>query len=70
MLSKLGLARNLGEGPIDYAERIADTRPDLALTAKKVIDAYVRQNYVEDDVARVDDIKTAIRTFRVKSLSV
>lgn len=70
MLEKQGLARNVGKGPLTYAARISAQRPDLANTVTRVAGAYVEQKYILDDNDETADLKTAIRAFRVRSLSV
>ena len=70
MLDKEGLGRRLGEGPLDYASRIAAERPDLADAADRVARAFVQQNYVADITDDATELRQAIRAFRVKTLSV
>lgn len=69
MLEKQGLVRNIGEEPLTYAARISEQRPDLASTMTRVTDAYVEQNYILDANDETANLKTAIRAFRVRSLS-
>lgn len=44
-LGARGLQRNPGEGPIDYANRLAQTRPDVASAAAAITRLYVELRY-------------------------
>ena len=70
LLAKQGLPRSVGEGPIHYAQRIGQQRPDLASAMQVVTDAYVRMNYAEDQPEKTDSLRSAIRAFRFRTLSI
>jgi transglutaminase-like putative cysteine protease len=44
-LQKIGLTRGRGEGPRDYAERVALARPDLAVSIRELTELYMQLNY-------------------------
>jgi len=44
-LARAGIARDASEGPLDYAQRIASRRPDLALRAQPLIARYAQLRY-------------------------
>ena len=48
-LQKIGLGRERGEGPRDYAERVAIARPDLAEDIREATGLYVKLNYALTD---------------------
>ena len=69
LLAKEGIPRSVGEGPIHYAQRIGQQRPDLAPAMNVVTDAYVRMNYAEDQPEKTDSLRRAIRAFRFRTLT-
>lgn len=69
MLEGLDLPRSVGEGPIDYANRVIKERPDLADTVKAVTDTYVRVNFEQDTPDDVEEMKRSLRTLRVRSFA-
>lgn len=44
-LAKAGLPRGPAEGPTDYAERVARSRPDLSGPVTRFVDRYIRERY-------------------------
>lgn len=67
-LARAGLARAPNEGPLDYAERVAAQRPDLALPVRRIADHYARLRYgppASDDALAA--LIAAVRAFRPKS---
>lgn len=44
-LRQHGLARERGEGPRDYAQRVALARPDLAVSMRELTELYMQLNY-------------------------
>jgi transglutaminase-like putative cysteine protease len=47
-LARAGLERAQGEGPLDFAERVIRTRPDLALQVTHITDMYVSIRYARE----------------------
>ncbi len=68
-LEKEGLAREIGEGPLDYARRIREQRPDLTDAVNKVTNLYVDSNYRMDQQVDIKEMKKAVRAFKVKTLT-
>lgn len=68
IMVQFGLERKNGEGPLTFANRIEEVRPDLARAAREVTDIYVEQNYASSD-GDASRLKRAIRNFRVKALT-
>jgi transglutaminase-like putative cysteine protease len=69
LLHKQGLARQLGEGPIDYSARVKLARPDLAEAIERVTTAYVALNYQSQVPGDSRDLKKAVSAFRLKALT-
>jgi transglutaminase-like putative cysteine protease len=44
-LARAGIARDASEGPLDYAQKIASRRPDLALRAQPLLARYAQLRY-------------------------
>lgn len=44
-LNAIGYGRSTWEGPLDYAERLARQRPDLAITVRSIASDYARLRY-------------------------
>lgn len=64
-LANAGLPRRLGEGPSDYAERVASTRPDLATDVGQFTRYYIRQRYAPNpDDQGVAGLERRLRGFR------
>jgi protein-glutamine gamma-glutamyltransferase len=61
-LARAGFPQRPDEGPLDYAARVAATRPEWAGRLQVVARAYVRSRYLED--APVDELARAVRRFR------
>jgi len=70
LLEKLGIGRRIGEGPIHYAERIGSTRPELHKAVREVTDIYVELNYSGQQDLLPDELKRAVRSFRLRSMAV
>lgn len=47
-LLRAGIAQRTGEGPKDFAERVALEHPRLALPLRKVVEIYLRLRYLEE----------------------
>jgi transglutaminase-like putative cysteine protease len=66
-LQRLGLGPHTGEGPRDYALRVAAARPDLAEAVQGLAARYVALRYAErDSRATRRDFRRAVRRFRPK----
>lgn len=70
ILARQGVERLIGEGPNNFAERVARQRPHLGDAARSVSDIYVSLIYKQDDTFSLQDLKKAIRSFRMRSLAV
>lgn len=70
LLTRHGLERTVGEAPGNFADRVAQQKPQLADTVRRVSDIYISLNYAQDDCFNLQDLKTAIRSFRMRSLAV
>jgi len=66
-LAKQGITRQVGEGPINFARRVNENRPDLESAMNAVTDAYVQMNYIEDQPDKTDNLNRTIRAFRLSS---
>jgi transglutaminase-like putative cysteine protease len=68
-LERQGLGRRIGEGPYDYASRVAEARPELERPVADVTDAYVASNYaVSGETPDIARLRRAVRTFRLRTL--
>lgn len=47
-LAGSGLSRRRGEGPLDFADRVAENRPDIAADMTRITTLYVRMSYAQD----------------------
>lgn len=47
-LAEIGLKRRLGEGPLDFAARVGQLRPDIAVDMTRITELYVRMSYAAD----------------------
>jgi transglutaminase-like putative cysteine protease len=68
-LARAGLARLPGEGPTDFARRVAIARPDLAAPVTDIADRYVRLRYRppgpdQTDAAGATDLQRRIRMLK------
>ena len=68
-LANQDLARSQGEGPINYASRVATSRPDLAKSVEVVTDAYIRANFIDYRPEDVDTLRKAARRVRLSLLA-
>ncbi len=68
LMARQGLPRSVGEGPLDFAARVAQARPDLAPAMKQVTDTYIRLNYAEDQPEKTKSLRKAIRVYRFRNL--
>lgn len=62
-LARLGIERMAGEGPQDFAGRVAQVRPDLAAAFGKISALYMRARYAEDPTV-LHALAQAVRHFR------
>jgi protein-glutamine gamma-glutamyltransferase len=69
LLEKQGLPRLIGEGAYDYARRVSQQRPDLAVAIQAVTKSYVQMNYIEDHPDEITSLRKAIRSFRVRAFA-
>lgn len=69
LLHKLGFGRRIGEGPIHYAERIGSARPAIYEAVREVIDIYVDLNYSARQDRQPDELKRAVRAFRLRLMT-
>ncbi|MEP7246537.1 MAG: DUF3488 and transglutaminase-like domain-containing protein [Gammaproteobacteria bacterium] len=64
-LGTQGLARHAGEGPMDYARRVAQTRPALASDAMHIAELYSALRYGrQQDAAGIAHLARLVRAFR------
>lgn len=47
-LADNGLSRRRGEGPLDFANRVTESRPDIAADMSRITALYVRMSYAQD----------------------
>ena len=66
-LARLGIVRAIGEGPTDFAARVARERPDLATQAGAVTSAYVAVNYAGDDA--MEALTDTVKAFRLRAIA-
>ena len=69
LLGKQGLARQPGEGPWRYSERVSQARPDLAPAVTRVTQEYTRMNYDLGAPNNSKALKKAVSAFRIKALT-
>jgi len=63
-LARKGLPRELFEGPLDYADRLARIRPDLAPAISIITDLYVSLHYgIAQPPLRLGELLTQIKKF-------
>ncbi len=68
LLEKMGIARNSGEGPIDYRDRVLAARPELEEVVVDATDAFVRLNYGNGEAEDEARLKRAVRSLRLRSI--
>jgi hypothetical protein len=68
-MEKLGFGRQIGEGPIHYAERIGSHRPEMYKAVREVTDIYVDLNYSGRQDPQSDELKRAVRAFRLRLMA-
>lgn len=67
-LRRLGMIQHPEEGPRDFAERVCDARPDLAITMQVALDAYLRLRYLQHPDAKLEQqLAGAIRQLGARS---
>ncbi|MDP6264854.1 MAG: DUF3488 and transglutaminase-like domain-containing protein, partial [Pseudomonadales bacterium] len=69
LMEKLGFGRQIGEGPIHYAERIGSHRPEMYKAVREVTDIYVDLNYSGRQDPQSDELKRAVRAFRLRLMA-
>lgn len=67
-LERLGLSRALNEGPLDFAERIARARPDLATRVRRITRMYIALHYGGADRTHRHKLQTLVRGFAPRAL--
>ncbi|HKI74520.1 MAG TPA: DUF4129 domain-containing protein, partial [Pseudomonadales bacterium] len=67
-LGRHGLARRVGEGPLDYAQRVSAERPDLAAMVGDVTSTYIELNYGAGN-AELPQLRRTVRALRLKALA-
>lgn len=67
-LARLGHERMASEGPLDFAIRLAQARPDLAAAVGEISALYVRARYAEDPAA-LQALAQAVRCFHPRRSS-
>jgi len=67
-LAKVGLARPDSEGPAQFAQRVANKRPDLSGTVNTITDLYIQLRY-SNDTATVDRKSRSDTLSRFKQLT-
>lgn len=62
-LERAGLPRSLHEGPLDYAMRVAVSRPDLSFRIREIADLYIQLRYADskEGQGRLDRLASAFR---------
>lgn len=63
-LEKSGFERQVGEGPRDYATRVAESRPDLARQVSAISSTYEYLRYGKSNKQRLKILKRAVRKFK------
>ncbi|MBQ0713041.1 MAG: DUF3488 domain-containing transglutaminase family protein [Porticoccus sp.] len=63
-LEKAGIPRTAGEGPRDYAQRVAEQRPDLARQVKAINSVYEHMRYGGESQERLKVLRRAIRKLK------
>ncbi|MBJ37816.1 MAG: hypothetical protein CMD83_05050 [Gammaproteobacteria bacterium] len=66
-LARLGITRAAGDGPVDFASRVAEARPDLATPVTAVTSAYTAVNYAGEDPFPA--LADAVKAFRLRAIA-
>ncbi len=61
-LARVGLARQSDEGPIDYANRVATSKQELAAPVQRITDLYIKVRYASNKES-LDALISAIKQF-------
>ena len=64
-LEKAGVPRQQGEGPRDYANRVAEQRPELARIVKGINSVYEHMRYGNEGQERLKVLKAALRRLKL-----
>ena len=63
-LARQGLERRPHEGPVDFAERVAIARPDLAIAVRSVAGEYAALRYGASPGLSLEDFRRSVAAFR------
>jgi transglutaminase-like putative cysteine protease len=63
-LEKIGLPRQSGEGPRDYAQRISLQAPNLGGQVESLTRLYESARYAEQQEAEIKELKAALKVFK------
>ena len=63
-LASIGLLREAGEGPLDFAHRVCDRKPKLAPQVRAITELYLRLRYGSGQTREVNQLVRLIRAFR------
>ena len=63
-LEKAGIPRTAGEGPRDYAQRVAEQRPDLARQVSAINSVYEHMRYGNESQDRLKVLKRAVKQLK------
>jgi hypothetical protein len=67
-LARAGLPRERHEGPIEYAERVSHTRPDLDIPVRRFLTLYADLRYgPRPDAAGLDTLQRLARDFHPRT---
>jgi protein-glutamine gamma-glutamyltransferase len=67
-LAKTGTPRKSYEGPVDFAERVSNSRQDLKSEIKKITDLYISIRYYSNN-KKLLQFKAAIKSFTPKKIT-
>ena len=62
-LARAGVVRRASEGPLDFADRVVSTRPQLRQPVNRITDLYVALRYAGND-SPIGEFKRAVSAFR------
>lgn len=62
-LANVGLAREAAEGPLEYADRVAAARADLATDVRAIAQGFCLLRYADAPLG-LDDLRARVRAFR------
>jgi transglutaminase-like putative cysteine protease len=65
-LGKIGIPRNPGQGPLDYAAAVSAVRKDLASEVNAITEMYISLRYARDEDEELKNFKTRVRRFAPK----